>query len=51
MIYGAAVDHAGEVVEGVVTNRRDRRAARECLTRAMKRDGRPASIVTDKLPS
>ena len=46
-----AVDHDGEVVEGVVTNRRDRRAARECLTRAMTRDGRPASIVTDKLPS
>ena len=30
-----AVDHAGDVVEGVVTNRRDRRAARECLTRAL----------------
>ncbi len=46
-----AVDHDGDVVEGVVTNRRDRRAARECLTRAMTRDGRPASIVTDRLPS
>ena len=46
-----AVDHDGEVVEGVVTKRRDRRAAREFLTRAMKRDGRPASIVTDRLPS
>ena len=46
-----AVDHDGEVVEGFVTNRRDRRAARECLTRAMTRDGRPASIVTDRLPS
>ena len=46
-----AVDHAGEVVEGFVTNRRDRRAAREFLTRAMTRDGRPASIVTDRLPS
>ena len=46
-----AVDHDGEGVEGVVTNRRDRRAARECLTRAMTRDGRPASIVTDRLPS
>ena len=46
-----AVDHDGEVVEGVVTNRRDRRAAREVLTRAMTRDGRPASIVTDRLPS
>ena len=46
-----AGDHEGEVVEGVVTKRRDRRAAREFLTRAMTRDGRPASIVTDRLPS
>ncbi len=46
-----AVDHAGEGVEGVVTHRRDRRAARAFLTRAMTRDGRPASIVTDRLPS
>ena len=46
-----AVDHDGEVVEGFVTKRRDRRAAREFLTRAMTRDGRPASIVTDRLPS
>ena len=48
---GRAVDHDGEVVEGVVTKRRDRRAALECLTRAMTRDGRPASIVTDRLPA
>ncbi len=41
-----AVDHDGDVVEGVVTNRRDRRAARECLTRAMTRDGRPASTCS-----
>ena len=46
-----AVDHAGEVGEGFVTQRRDRRAALECLTRAMTRDGRPASIVTDRLPA
>ena len=46
-----AVDHDGEVGEGVVTTRRDRRAARACLPRAMTRDGRPASIVTDRLPS
>ena len=44
-----AVDHEGEVVEVDVTKRRDRRAALEFLTRAMKRDGRPASIVTDRL--
>ena len=46
-----AVDHDGEVVEGFVTTRRDRRAARAFLTRAMTRDGRPASIVTDRRPS
>ena len=45
-----AVDHEGEVVEVFVTTRRDRRAALEFLTRAMKR-GRPASIVTDRRPS
>ena len=32
-----AVDHEGEVVEVFVTTRRDRRAALEFLTRAMKR--------------
>ena len=46
-----AVDHEGEVVEVFVTKRRDRRAALEFLTRAMKRYGRPASIVTDRLQS
>ena len=46
-----AVDHEGAVVEVFVTKRRDRRAALEFLTRAMKRYGRPASIVTDRLPS
>ena len=46
-----AVAHDGEAVEGVVTKRRDRRAALECLTRAMQRYGRPASIVTDRRPS
>ena len=46
-----AVDHEGAVVEVFVTKRRDRRAALEFLTRAMKRYGRPASTVTDRLPS
>ena len=41
-----AVDHEGEVVEVVVTKRRDRRAALEFLTRAMKRYGRPASDLS-----
>ena len=46
-----AVDHEGEVLEVLATKRRDRRAALKFPRRAMKRYGRPASIVTDRLPS
>ena len=46
-----AVDHEGEVLEVFVTKRRDRKAALEFLKGTMKRYGRPASIVTDRLPS
>jgi putative transposase len=46
-----AVDHEGEVLEVFATKRRDRRAALEFLKRAMKRYGRPGSIVTDRLRS
>lgn len=46
-----AVDHEGEVLEVFTTKRRDRRAALKFLTRAMKRYGRPRSIVTDLLRS
>ena len=46
-----AVDHEGEVLEVYATKRRDHRAALEFLERAMKRYGRPASIVTDRLKS
>ena len=46
-----AVDHEGEVLEIFVTKRRDRKAALKFLKRAMKRYGRPASIVTDRLQS
>ena len=46
-----AVDHEGEVLEVFATRRRDRRAALKFLRRTMKRYGRPASIVTDKLRS
>ena len=46
-----AVDHEGEVLEVYATKRRDRKAALRFLKRAMKRYGRPASIVTDRLPS
>ena len=46
-----AVDHEGEVLEVFATKRRDRRAALQFLKRAMKRYGRPRSIVTDRLRS
>jgi putative transposase len=46
-----AVDHEGEVLEVFATKRRDRRAALEFLKRAMKRYGRPSTIVTDRLRS
>src|SRR5918992_3191851 len=46
-----AVDHEGEVLEVFATERRDRKAALKFLKRAMKRYGRPRTIVTDRLPS
>jgi putative transposase len=46
-----AVDHEGEVLEVFATKRRDRRAALRFLKRAMKRYGRPRSVVTDRLRS
>ena len=46
-----AVDHEGEGLEVFATKRRDRRAALKFLKRAMKRYGRPRSIVTDRLRS
>jgi putative transposase len=46
-----AVDHEGEVLEVFATKRRDRKAALAFLKRAMKRYGRPQSIVTDRLRS
>jgi len=46
-----AVDHEGEVLEGIVTKRRDRKAALRFLRKAIKRYGRPETIVTDKLRS
>ena len=46
-----AVDHEGEVLEVLATKRRDRRAALRFLRRAMKHYGRPATVVTDGLPS
>ena len=46
-----AIDHEGEVLEAFVTTRRDRKAALTFLRKAMKRYGRPETIVTDKLRS
>src|SRR6202050_367615 len=44
-----AVDHEGEVLEAVVTARRDKAAALKLLKRIMKKYGRPQSIVPDRL--
>jgi putative transposase len=46
-----AVDHEGEVLEVFATKRRDRKAALAFLKRAMKRNGSPHAIVTDRLRS
>jgi putative transposase len=46
-----AVDHEGKVLEVFATKRRDRKAALKFLKRAMKRYGRPGTIVTDRLRS
>src|SRR5258708_1202061 len=44
-----AVDHEGEVLETVVTAKRDKTAALKFLKRIMKKYGRPKSVVTDGL--
>src|SRR5271167_1510558 len=46
-----AVDHEGEVLESVVTVKRDKAAALKFLRRIMKKYGRPRSVVTDGLCS
>ncbi len=46
-----AVDHEGEVLEAVVTAKRDKAAALKLLKRIMKTYGRPRSVVTDGLCS
>ena len=46
-----AVDHESEVLEELVTKRRDRKAALKFLKKTMKRYGRPEIVVTDKLRS
>ena len=46
-----AVDHEGEVLESLVTNTRDRKAAPKFLKKSIKRHGRVEVIVTDRLRS
>ena len=46
-----AVDHEGEVLEAVVTAKRDKTTALNFLKRIMKKYGRPRSVVTDGLCS
>jgi putative transposase len=42
-----AIDHEGEVLEAVVTTKRDKAAALKLLKRIMKKYGSPCSVVTD----
>jgi putative transposase len=46
-----AVDHEGEVLESVVTAKRDKAAALKFLKRIMKKHGRSQTVVTDGLCS
>lgn len=46
-----AVDHEGEVLENVVTKRRNKRAALKMLRKLMRRYGQPEVLVTDRFPS
>jgi putative transposase len=46
-----AVDHEGEVLESFVTKTRDKAVALKFIKKALKRHGRPRSIVTDGLRS
>ena len=41
-----AVDHEGEVLESVVTAKRNKAAALKLLKRIMKKYGRPRKVVT-----
>jgi putative transposase len=46
-----AVDHEGEMLEAVVTKRRNKKAALKFLRKLMRRYGQSSRIVTDRLPS
>lgn len=46
-----SVDHEGEVLESVVTKRRNKRAALKMLRKLMRRYGQPEVLVTDRFAS
>ena len=46
-----AVDHEGEVLEAVVTKRRNKAAALKFLKKLMKRHGKAENVVTDRFAS
>ncbi len=46
-----AVDHEGEVLEAVVTKRRNKAAALKFLKKLMKRHGKAGEVVTDRFAS
>ena len=46
-----AVDHEGEVLEAVVTKRRNKKTALKFLRKLVRRHGQTSQIVTDRLPS
>lgn len=46
-----AVDHEGDVLEGFVTQNRDKKAVLKFLKKAMRKHGLPVTVVTDKLRS
>ncbi len=46
-----AVDHEGEVLEAVVTKRRNNQTALKLLRKLMKRHGKSENVVTDRFAS
>ncbi|MEQ8928295.1 MAG: DDE-type integrase/transposase/recombinase [Nitratireductor sp.] len=46
-----AIDHEGEVLESVVTKRRNKQAALKMLRKLMRRYGKPEVLITDRFPS
>ncbi|WP_108861433.1 IS6 family transposase [Ruegeria sp. Alg231-54] len=46
-----AVDHEGEVLEAIVTKRRNKQAALKFLRKLMKRNGKAETVVTDRFAS